>query len=106
MRESDFQKELIKEIKQRMPGVVILKNDANYFQGFPDLTILGENQKWATLECKASAKAPHRTNQQYYVEKLNKMGFSAFIFPENKEEILNEMERSFKGGPIGVSCIS
>lgn len=96
MKESKFQKELIKEIKNRLPGAVILKNDAHYIQGIPDLTILYK-KRWALLECKKSKNANHQPNQDYYVEKLNDMSFSSFIFPENKEEVLDEMERSLKG---------
>ena len=39
-RESKFQSELIKELYELFPGCIVLKNDANYIQGFPDLTIL------------------------------------------------------------------
>ena len=105
MRESKFQSELKKEIAERFPGCIITKNDANYIQGIPDLLILYED-KWAMLECKKNASAKHRPNQDYYVDKLNKMSYSAFIFPENKEEVLDAMERSFKRctsrGPCSV----
>ena len=94
-RESKFQKELKEELKERFPGCIIMKNDPNYIQGIPDLTIL-YNDKWAALETKRDKNATHRPNQDYYVKKMNEMSFSAFIFPENKEEILNDLERSFK----------
>ena len=97
MAESKFQKNLIKEIKDRFPGAIVMKNDPNYIQGIPDLTVLYKN-KWATLEVKKDEKATHRPNQDYYVNEMNNMSFSAFIFPENKEEILNDMERSFQTG--------
>lgn len=96
MLENEFQKKLIKEIKERFPDSIVLKNDANYIQGIPDLTILYED-KWATLEVKNSTKASHQPNQDYYVSEMNKMSFSSFIFPENKEDVLNALERSFKG---------
>jgi hypothetical protein len=48
------------------------------------------------LEVKPSADASKRPNQEYYVKKFNDMSFSSFIFPENEEEVLNAMERSFK----------
>ena len=62
---------------------------------FPDLLVLYEST-WAALEGKKSAAASHRPNQDYYVREMNDMSFAAFIYPENKEEILNAMERSFE----------
>ena len=94
-KESQFQSDLIKEIKGRFPGCIVMKNDANYIQGIPDLLVLFEN-KWASLECKRSEKEKHRPNQDYYVEKMNNMSFSAFVYPENKEEVLNDLGRSFE----------
>ena len=91
--ESKFQKLLIDEIKATMPGSIILKNDPNYIQGIPDLTIF-YGDKWATLEVKKEATASHQPNQDYYVRTMNKMSFSAFIYPENKEEVLYDMARS------------
>lgn len=96
MVESAFQKKVIDEIKMRFPGCVVMKNDSSYIQGIPDLTILYGN-RWASLECKQHASSKHRPNQDYYVDKLNHMSFSAFIYPENKEDVLNDMERAFKG---------
>lgn len=95
MLESEFQKQVIDDIKKRLPGAVVLKNDPNYIQGFPDLTVFYK-KKWATLECKRSKDASIRPNQSYYVDKMNKMGFSSFIYPENKEEVLYAMEQSLK----------
>jgi hypothetical protein len=95
MLESKFQAELIKEIKQLLPGCIVMKNDPNYIQGIPDLTIL-YNKRWATLECKKSKKESHRPNQDYYVDKMQQMSYSAFVYPENKEEILNELQQSLQ----------
>lgn len=94
-KESAFQAQLIKELEDLYPGCVILKNDSSYIQGFPDLTVF-YNDRWAVLECKRSKDEPHRPNQDYYVDKLNKMSYSSFIFPENKEKVLNELEQAFK----------
>lgn len=96
MLESKFQASLKKEIEKRFPGSIVFKTDASAIQGFPDLMILFNN-KWAALECKKSAGAGHRPNQDYYISKLRDMSFASFIWPENKEEVLNAMERSFKG---------
>lgn len=96
VNENKFQSDLIKEIKERFPGCYVLKNDATYIQGIPDLLVLYKD-KWATLEAKKNATAKHRPNQDYYISEMNKMSFSAFIYPENKEEVLDDLERSFKG---------
>lgn len=105
MLESEFQRLLVKELEVRFPGCIILKNDSTYIQGIPDLLVLYENH-WASLEVKKSGKASHRPNQQYYVDKMNDMSYSAFIFPENKEEVLDEMERSFKRCARRSTCVS
>ena len=94
MKESDFQARLIKRLKQMFPGCIVLKNDAGYLQGFPDLTVL-YNDHWATLECKKDAKAHHQPNQEYYVQKTDDMSFSRFIFPENEEEVLRDLQQAF-----------
>lgn len=95
MKESKFQKEVIDEIQELLPDAIIMKNDPNYIQGIPDLTILS-GDKWATLEIKKSKNAAHQPNQDFYVETMNNMSYSAFIFPENKEEVLHEMAQSLK----------
>jgi hypothetical protein len=93
--ESQFQKDLIDEIKQEFPGCVAIKNDSGYIQGFPDWTILYKD-KWAVLEAKREKNAPKQPNQDHYVEQLNNMSFSRFVYPENKEEVLNELRKTFK----------
>jgi hypothetical protein len=93
--ESKFQKELIDEIKERYPGCVALKNDSSYIQGFPDWTIFYKD-KWAILEVKRARGAHKQPNQEYYVNKLNDMSFSRFVFPENKDEVLADLDKLFK----------
>lgn len=95
MLERDFQAQVIKKIKERLPNCIVLKNDSSYIQGIPDLTILYEN-KWATLECKKTKSSSRRPNQKFYVDKMNGMSFSRFICPENEEEVLDELQRSFR----------
>lgn len=95
MKESDFQKDLIKELKREFPGCIVLKNDANYIQGIPDLLILFKSY-WAALECKRNETAEHQPNQDYYISIMNDMSYATFIYPENKEEVLDELQRSFK----------
>lgn len=94
MKENEYQGRLIKKIKERFPGCEVLKNDPNYIQGVPDLTILYKD-KWAALECKRSKEASLRPNQSYYISKFDSMSFSRLIYPENEEEVLNELQQSF-----------
>lgn len=94
MLENKFQAKLIREIKDMFPGCIVMKNDSSYIQGIPDLLILYEN-RWASLEVKKSSRASHRPNQNYYVEKMDDMSFSRFIYPENKEEVLKELHSYF-----------
>lgn len=95
MKESKFQSELILELKQRFQDCIVTKLDSSHIQGIPDLLLLWKD-KWATLEVKASKSASHRPNQEYYVDKMNEMSFSSFISPENKEQVLRELEKSLK----------
>ena len=91
--ESGFQDRLKEELKSIFPGCMVFKMDQ--VQGIPDLLVLYKN-KWASLENKKSANASRRPNQEYYVELMNKMSFSRFIFPENKDEVLKELKQFFK----------
>lgn len=94
MLESRFQAKLIKELKKLFPGCIVIKTDSGYLQGIPDLLILYKD-KWASLECKQSAGAKKQPNQDHYVDKMNEMSFSRFIYPENKEEVLYDLQQSF-----------
>lgn len=91
--ESGFQDRLIESLKALFPGCMVFKMDQ--IQGLPDLLIL-YGEKWASLECKRSTTAKKRPNQDYYVEKMNDMSFSRFVRPENKEEVLNELQQAFQ----------
>lgn len=91
--ESGFQDRLVKKLKELFPGCMVFKMDQ--MQGIPDLLIL-YGSKWASLECKKSAKAKRQANQEYYVETMNSMSFSRFVSPENKEEVLRELREAFK----------
>lgn len=95
MLESQFQAQVIADLKDWFPGCYVLKNDANYIQGFPDLLVLLPNGHWAALECKAYSNAHLRPNQQYYIDRLNEMSFAAFVYPENWEDVLHVLCQTF-----------
>ena len=92
--ERDFQRDLIKELKDSFEGCIIMKNDSSYIQGIPDLIVLF-NDRWAALEVKKSRTASHRPNQEYYVDKMDDMSFARFVYPENKEDVLDELQQTF-----------
>ena len=91
--ESGFQDKLRDELKNLFPGCMIFKMDQ--IQGIPDLLILHKD-KWASLECKKSASAKRRPNQEYYVDLMDEMSFSRFIYPENKEAVLNDLQKALQ----------
>ena len=95
MLERDYQAKLIKKIEKMLSGCLVLKNDTSYLQGIPDLLIL-YGDRWAMLEVKNSAYSHHQPNQDYYVDLLDRMSYAAFIFPENEEEILGEVQRALQ----------
>lgn len=95
MRESQFQRELMEDLRDLFPDCILIKNDPNYIQGIPDLLILNYD-KWAALEVKASSAARRQPNQTYYVDLMNEMAFAAFVYPENKEAVLHELQRALR----------
>ena len=91
--ESGFQDKLRDELKEMFPGCMTFKMDQ--IQGIPDILVLYKD-KWASLECKKNALAKRQPNQEYYVNRMNEMSFSSFIYPENKEEVLSELRKTFE----------
>lgn len=97
MLESTYQAGLIKRLELRFPGCWILKNDTDYQQGVPDLTVF-YGPLWAMLEVKASEDSPPEPNQPYFVAKAFGMSFGAFIYPENEREVLDALQLAFESG--------
>lgn len=94
-KENEYQPTVIAKVSEMFPDAIIIKNDPTYLQGIPDLSIFRKG-KWATLETKRSAKESHRPNQDYYVKLMNEMSFSRFIYPENEEEVLSDLEKALR----------
>ena len=103
MLERNFQARVIRKLKQTYPDCVVLKTDPNYIQGFPDLLVL-RGRTWVALECKRDEKAARRPNQEYYVNKLDRMSLARFISPENEKEVFHEIQRTFQAE--GGACAS
>jgi len=91
--EGEFKRKLILEIKAKYPGAVVLKNNANQIQGFPDHLILF-GDRWAAFDAKADRTSPHRPNQPYWIHKLDTMSFAMFVYPQNRKEFLDELQEA------------
>jgi hypothetical protein len=93
--ESDFKGKLYKEIRERFPGSEVLPNDANYLQGIPDATVYFPNGRYFLLEGKREKNSKRRPNQEYYVNESPLSNNAMFVSPENKDEVLAELERRY-----------
>lgn len=85
----------IKRLHVEFPGCVVIKNDPNYIQGIPDITVL-YGTKWAMLEYKTSRNARVQPNQNFYIQQFYKMSYAAFVYPENEEDVIRDLHRAFK----------
>lgn len=94
-KEAEFKSKLYKEIRERFPGSEVLPNDANYLQGVPDATVYFPNGRYVMLEGKRASTSRRQPNQGYYVNESPIHNNAMFIYPENKEEVLSELERRY-----------
>jgi hypothetical protein len=94
-KESEFKSKLYKEIRERFPGSEVLPNDANYLQGIPDATVYFPNGRYFLLEGKKEETSRRQPNQSYYVNESPLSPNAMFVSPENKEEVLAELERRY-----------
>lgn len=94
-KESDFERELMEDLDEAFPGCMVIKGASMFRQGVPDRILLcGKN--WAALEVKPDPKAATQPNQPWYVEKMNDMSYAAIITPENKQEVISEIQAAFR----------
>ena len=97
--EGIFKKKLIAELEKEFPDCLITKLEADFNTWIPDVLIV-DGPRWATLEVKASkadVTKPRKNKeaQDYYVKKMRRMSYSSYVYPENKEEVLNELKVHF-----------
>jgi len=94
-KESEFKSKLYKEIRERFPGSEVLPNDPTYLQGIPDATVYFPNGQYFLLEGKRETYSHKQPNQEYYVKESPLKNNAMFVYPENKEEVLSELERRY-----------
>lgn len=92
--EAAYQAKLIEKLEKMFPGCFIIKTDPAETQGLPDLLIL-YGCGWAMLEVKLSSRSPVQPNQDYYVNLFGQMSYASFIFPENENQVLHELQFAF-----------
>lgn len=97
--EGTFKTKLIGEIEKEFPDCIVTKLEADFKAGIPDILIVNGKQ-WVTLEAKKSKadvtkQRRNKDAQDYYVARMNKMSYSSYVYPENKEEVLNELKVFF-----------
>ena len=102
MNETTYQRGLIKRIKARFPGCVVMKNDPRQEQGIPDLLILCGNT-WAMLEVKMDETSVLQSNQEYYVDRYRSMSYASFVNPGNEREVLDDLQQTFRSR--GAACV-
>lgn len=93
MDENAFQRKVIRRLKDEFPECVVMKQDASYKQGIPDLVIFFHD-KYAMLECKKSQTASHQPWQDYYISKFNKWAYASFVYPENVDQVFGELKEA------------
>ena len=95
-KESKFKTNLYKEIREECPGTEVIINDPTQLQGFPDATVLFPNGKYMLLEGKREEDANRQPNQEYYVNQSPLAPNAHFVYPENKNEIMEKVKRRYK----------
>ena len=92
--EREYQPKVIERLQREFPGGIVMKNDAGYRQGYPDL--LFTYGKTIHLETKRNSDASFRPNQNYYINLINEQGgFARSICPENEDEVFKEIADYF-----------
>ena len=94
MAENRYKAHIKSRLEEEFPGCMVLVLDSGHMQGVPDRLVL-YGDRWASLEIKDHIDSPKRPNQPYYVELMNDMSFSAFLYPENEQEVFDELHRVF-----------
>lgn len=92
MLESSFEKKFLEEVKKLPRTYVPPKVDAPSVRGIPD-RILCVNGKFVALEFKRSGADLKRSGarlQEFTLNEIEKAGgFSRFVFPANRDMVMN-----------------
>ena len=92
-----YQAKLIKRIERLFSDVPCYVRKHDIQQGWPDLIILLPGF-WAMLETKRempTCEEDYEPNQELWIEEFDHMSFSACIYPENEQDVLNALQQAF-----------
>lgn len=92
---SGFKTKFIRNLKVRFPNCVVLLTDPQYLQGVPDILMLLEDT-WFAFEVKATKTSSRRPNQEWWIDILNRQSYASFVYPENEEEVIREVQQSLE----------
>lgn len=93
--EKDFKQAFQKRLKKEVHPIAILqyKQDATTIKGFPDTLVILEGVV-VFIEYKKSKRAKYQEGQKLWHDRLEAAGhFSFYVYPENADEVLNEIKR-------------
>ena len=88
-----FKEDFAKRMEKHDQEYDVIENKSGR-RSTPDTIFLG-NRVWAALEFKRDVEAEKQPNQEHYVDKWNRLSYAAIVYPENAEEILDDLERLF-----------
>lgn len=91
MAESNFQKKVASWLRKKGCYVLVITAHPGIPDGMTDILALIPGGGWAALECKASKSARMRPLQAPTIKKLDNMYFARKVYPENWEEIKQEL---------------
>lgn len=90
--EAKLQTEIIKYLKKKGCYVIKTKPGPGVPTGCPDIIFLFEGF-WGAIECKASKLARFQPLQKETLEKFNEWSFAKAVYPENWQEVKQELEQ-------------
>lgn len=90
MLESEVQKQFIDWVYNAFPEAIVMKNDASYLLGVPDLTIIVRS-RWAFIETKKCSNSHKQPLQEDYIQYADTWAFGAFVDKDNAYRVFNEL---------------
>lgn len=95
MKESDFQAKIIKWLRSKGCFVWKCQQNSATQRGVADIFFCYEGF-YGFIEVKQAKNSPKRPGQQAFIDKMAKWSWAKFVYPQNWEEIKQELEELLK----------